>query len=523
MMENKKTASHGWDIIVIGSGIGGLTCASALAHQGKKVLVLEQHYVAGGMTHTFKRKGFLWDVGVHVLGEMTPDRLPGKLLDWLSDGNIQMESVGEVYDTFYFPDNFKIEFPDNIDQFRANLLEKFPREEKAIDRYFDLVIEASSSAKSHFLGRNMPMWLESITSPLLNRKFKHWSQATTKSVLDSITDNVRLKAVLVSQWGYYGSPPSQSSFFMHAGTVRHFWEGGFYPRGSAKTIAENILPPIESAGGAIQLRTSVADLIMDGNKVLGVRTEKGEEFYASKVVSAIGAKATVGNLLPLNYQRKPWAQNIQGLKQSPCHICHYIGFEGDIESAGATKSNQWFYESWDAEITHWDPDKTETCPIIYASFPSLKDSLHDPGEKMRHTAELVTFVPWEFFSKWDNSNKRTRSEEYQKFKADIDQRLLNQFFKLRPGLKDLCVYSDFSTPLSTTHYCRPTEGAIYGLEATPARFTCRDLRPKLPIKGLYLAGSDVATGGVAGAMIGGFLTAAKIDRGVLGVLKGLKI
>ena len=100
-MENRKTASHGWDIIVIGSGIGGLTCASALAHQGKKVLVLEQHYVAGGMTHTFKRKGFLWDVGVHVLGEMTPDRLPGKLLDWLSDGNIQMESVGEVYDTFY--------------------------------------------------------------------------------------------------------------------------------------------------------------------------------------------------------------------------------------------------------------------------------------------------------------------------------------------------------------------------------------------------------------------------------------
>src|SRR4051812_43474601 len=87
-----------WDVIVIGSGIGGMACAAALSKYGYKVLVLEQHYTPGGYTHTFSRKGYTWDVGVHCIGSMGDKDVPGQILRWLSDGGIKMKSIGEVYE-----------------------------------------------------------------------------------------------------------------------------------------------------------------------------------------------------------------------------------------------------------------------------------------------------------------------------------------------------------------------------------------------------------------------------------------
>src|SRR5688572_9362083 len=111
-------ASH-WDAIVIGSGMGGMACANALARHGRRVLLLEQHYVAGGMTHTFKRKDFLWDVGVHCLGEMEPGRGPRRLLNWLTRGEVRMNSLGGTYDAFHFPGGEVFRLPDGKDKFEA--------------------------------------------------------------------------------------------------------------------------------------------------------------------------------------------------------------------------------------------------------------------------------------------------------------------------------------------------------------------------------------------------------------------
>ena len=105
---NKKTPEQTWDAIVIGSGMGGMTTAAMLAHFGKKVLVLEQHYVPGGFTHTFRRKGYEWDVGVHAVGEVTLHTLPGRILHALTEGTLEWASLGEYYEEMYYPDNFDI-------------------------------------------------------------------------------------------------------------------------------------------------------------------------------------------------------------------------------------------------------------------------------------------------------------------------------------------------------------------------------------------------------------------------------
>ena len=91
---SKDSPPGPWDDIVIGSGMGGMTTAATLAALGRRVLVLEQHYVPGGFTHVFNRPGYSWDVGVHAVGEVTRHSMPGRVLHHLTGGKLQWASLG---------------------------------------------------------------------------------------------------------------------------------------------------------------------------------------------------------------------------------------------------------------------------------------------------------------------------------------------------------------------------------------------------------------------------------------------
>ncbi len=501
--------------------MGGMACAAALAKFGHKVLVLEQHYVAGGFTHTFSRKGFTWDVGVHCVGEMSKNHLPGRLVRWLSDDQVNMVSMGDIYEKFYFPNEFEIDFPGTRTGFKEALYAKFPDERESIDRYFNAIREAVRSSKPYFAFKTFPRWVDCIASGILKAigRKNYWTM-TTESVLAELVPNPRLRAVLCAQWGYYGATPKSSSFGVHAIVVRHFMDGGYYPAGGAGVIAESFLNTVKNAGGAAVVRASVKEIIIERGRAVGVLMDDGRKLLAPKIVSAAGAMTTVTSLLPENHKNDRWASDIRELAQSPPHVCLYFGLEGDVRAAGATLANQWFFETWDMEHAFWDVENPDSvAPVIYVSFPSLKDPFHDSGPLNRHTMEAVTFVPWKAFEKWKNSRRGYRDQEYIHFKKSIEERMIAQMSKHAPELMKLVKHCELSTPLSTVHFTRAPQGAIYGLAPTPARFSNQSLRTRTPVGGLYLAGADVATLGVTGALMGGILAASTIDRRVMNKLK----
>ena len=139
-----------WDAIVLGSGIGGLACAAALARTGYAVLVVEQHYVAGGLTQTFHRSGFRWDVGVHYLGEMGPEGEAHGILDWLAGGAIKFASLGAVYDTIHFPGDFVVQFARPQAALQLELEEKFPGSSKNIEAFFVALADADRAGRAIF-------------------------------------------------------------------------------------------------------------------------------------------------------------------------------------------------------------------------------------------------------------------------------------------------------------------------------------------------------------------------------------
>jgi all-trans-retinol 13,14-reductase len=503
-----------WDTIVIGSGMGGMTTAAMLAKLGQRVLVLEQHYVPGGFTHMFKRKGYTWDVGVHAVGEVSTRSMPGRLLRTLTDDQLKWESLGPVYDAFHFPGDVHIDFPDSAKQFRENLVAAFPKEVAAIDEYLRLVREVSGGMRRYYLSRLAPTRLARFLDPILAGDTNRMLRARTADVVNGLTNDPHLRTVMCAQWGYYGAPPERSSFAMQALVVKHFIHGAYYPVGGAGRIAQTLLRTVANAGGWTRISSDVKQIVIEDERAVGVQLADGEVIRAKRVVSAAGPVPTLRNLLPVHYlTSSPWGKAVGALKPAPAHVCLYIGFKGDIRAAGASAANQWFYEVWSSIAEAWDVtrDPLPDAPVLYCSFPSLKDPTHDPGPDVRHTGEVVTFVPWELFTPYLDKRWMKRGDAYTAFKKRMEHALLEQLLRHMPQLRPLVDYVELSTPASTDHFVRPLHGSIYGLEPTPERFENPWLRPRSPIPGLFFSGSDMASVGVIGAMMGGVLCATAID------------
>jgi all-trans-retinol 13,14-reductase len=508
------TLADEYDAIVIGSGIGGLTTAVLLArHAAARVLVLERHYMAGGFTHVFSRPGFEWDVGVHYVGRVNDPRSPERAaFDYVTGGRLHWNALPDVFDRVRIGER-RFDVGAGTERFRDDLRREFPAERKAIDDYLAAVHAVARASGLFWAEKVVPPPVARLAGPAMRASFLRYARRTTARVLDDFTMNRELRAVLTAQWGNYGLPPGRSSFAMHAIIAHHYLEGAAFPVGGAAGIAAAIAPAIEAAGGAIAVSAEVREILVDGNRAVGVRMNDGREIRANIIVSNAGAATTFGSLIPAAAAARAGTANaLRTLEPSMAHLCLYLGMSGPASGGDVVASNLWVHPSadFDANVARSTADPSAAFPLLFISYPSAKDPTFADRHPGRATAEIVVPAPFAWFERWTQTRWKHRGADYDAFKAELTERILTQFAVHAPEASGRVTYAELSTPLTTAHFAGAPRGAIYGAAATPARFESRARGPRTPIRGLYLTGADACCEGVTGALFGGVMAASAI-------------
>lgn len=510
-----------YDAIVIGSGIGGLTTAALLARiHGRRVLVLERHSIIGGFTHEFHRKGrFAWDVGIHYIGQMERQELPAQVFHLITGGRLQWARMPDHFERFVYP-GLTFEVPRGRENYIAALKAQFPAESEAIDRYFADLGKAGLWMGLWLAAAGAPPTLGGVVRTLLG-PLGRLAMTTTRDYLEARFEDERLRALIVSQWGDYGLPPAQSTFGVHAIVAGHYFDGGYYPVGGGGAIARAIVPTIEQAGGAVLGHREVCEILLEGDRAVGVRVrntrrgQEGEEVYhAPVVVSAIGARPTYLRLLD-HPSVAPMQARLRALEHGASAVTLYLGLDRPATEFGVKGENLWIFSDFDHDAARARGHETlDGRPRnLYVSFPSLKNP-----EAVGHTAEIITFVDYAHFERWAAQPWKRRDADYLALKDRISEGLLRLADAHCPGLADAVVWKELSTPLSVEHFTAHPRGAIYGLPMTKERLELPGLGVHTPIKGLFLSGADASSMGIFGALMGGVAAAGAID-GALGFFR----
>ena len=418
----------------------------------------------------------------------------------------------EVYDRIIV-DGQTFDLTRGLEQYREGMKRYFPGEVRAIDKYIAAVQSSNRASGLYYAEKAVPELVSRIAGGLMRAPFLRWAKRTTAEVLRDLTSNQELIGVLTGQWGDYGLPPAQSSFGIHATIAEHYFDGGSYPVGGAASIAAAIVPAIERNGGRVITSAEVANIVIDGEKAIGVKMAGGREFLAPVIISDAGAANTFFRLLP--GEMACLSSLRDGLRSIPVSVAHlglYVGIKATDADLGLNGTNLWIYPSLDhdANVARFANDIDSPFASLYISFPSAKDPDFANRYPGRSTVEVLTFVPFDAFASWRDTKWKRRGAAYDSLKQSLAARLQAALERHVPAVAGKIDYAELSTPVTTRHFMNYEKGEIYGIGSTPARFRMRALGARTPIRNLYLTGQDVASLGVVGALFGGAVSASAV-------------
>lgn len=492
-----------YDVIVIGSGIGGLTAALTCAKAGRSVLVLEAAKQFGGYCNPFSRKHFWFDSGIHYIGEMGEGQSLRRQFERLDlyDAIGFRELNPEGFDRYVFPD-YEVRMGKGAERFRDTLIADFPHERAGIDKFFKLLAEMEQVIRLASKIKGPKSVLKLVPHAQLIWKFRN---ATFSEVLDSCVQDHRLRAALSGPGGDIGLPPGRASGFMMLGVLSHFLRGAYFPKGGTKAVRDAYVSALETHGADLRRNAPVSKILTSGDRVNGVRTRAGDTYFADTVISNADAAFTLGTLLGRDHLSSRLLRKIDSTTQSLGSLCAFIGTDIPLQEHGIDDANIWSYPSYDIDSLYQpalDGELGSELPFFLTS-PTLKDPGGNHAPEGKHTVELITFAAFEPFRRWKDQKTMKRDSEYKELKERMGMALVERAEKYIPGLSSHMEVHEFSTPLTNISFANVPLGAIYGPEHTPEQFGPGRYRPQGPVEGLLLCGSSVMGAGIGTCVASG--------------------
>jgi prolycopene isomerase len=502
-----------WDVIVIGSGIGGLVTASQLAAKGAKVLVLERYLIPGGSGGSFRREGYTFDVGASMIFGFGERGHTNLLTRALADVGQHCDTVPDPAQLeYHLPGGLNVSVARDYEQFLADLTARFPHEAKGIRAFYDTCWQVFNCLDAMpLLSLEDPAYLAKVffRAPLACLGLARWLPFNVGDVARQHIKDEQLLRFIDMECFCWSVMPADLTPMINAGMVfsdRH--AGGInYPRGGVGVIAEKLVAGLVAHGGSIRSRARVVKVLIENGQAVGVKLASGEQLRACRVVSNATRWDTFETeqesadvqrprqAALVDAEHTPRAESTwrRRYKPSPSFLSLHLGVDAALIPEG--------FHCHHLVLEDWAEMEGEQ-GVIFVSIPTLLDpSLAPEGHHIVHT-----FTP-SAIQTWNNLSPAA----YKSRKTADAARLIQRLEAILPGLQAAIRHQEIGTPRSHRRFLGRMGGSYGPIPALGLPGLLPMPFNRTGLKHLYCVGDSCFPGqGLNAVAFSGFACAHRI-------------
>ncbi len=478
--------SRGYDVIVIGAGLGGLSAATFLARHGLRVCLLERHNIPGGYATSFVRGRYEFEVALHELSGIGPEERRGGLYHYL-----EHLGVAEKVEFIHLPNLYRAVFPDlditlptGRQEFEEALLAQFPHEARGIQRFLKRVFDFGHdfAQVTRRRGKVNPLIMPFQYPHLFRYLPVTWGQVLHRDVQD-----MAARAVLSQYWGYVGLPPSQISFVYMATTLAAYVSrGAAFPRGRSQALSNAFLDVFQAHGGEVRFNCGVKKILVEHGRTAGVVTEAEETLPARWVISNADPITTCKEMIGAEHIPPSFFQRLQTSEIAPSTVNVYLGIARSAGDLGLNEHEIFINADYGFD-KHFEGTKTIESPqaIALVCYNAAYPEISPPGTCILVLTALSFGKPWLALS----------PAAYLPTKTRFGEAMIALAERVVPNLRGAIEEMEISTPLTNMRYAGTLGGSIYGFSQPPRDHMVWRMRPRGPLEGLYFVGAWTQPGG----------------------------
>lgn len=498
--ENVET----YDLIVIGSGLGGLAAGAIQAKRGKRVLVVEKHKVLGGCASVFGRKGKTFDTSLHLLSgaqktlvaDILEDAGVAEKLRWLKPDNLCELQLGEGGEILAIPNG-------DIDGFQTMLEEKFPNEKWAIKRWFWFMRRFGRQATLDDKARRQNPVVQGMTLffyPLLAPFLVISIAVTPKLSMALRVKDPMLRNILLHFSLYYGSPNNKiNALFPMVANYNYYSDGGYYLEGGGYSIIRYLSMVIRKHGGKVITGHAARAIETSGNQVTGVRIADDETHYTTgEIICSANPFTVYRDMLSQHSIAQKELAKIRKMELSITCCILYLYIDVPIEQLNPDLKDtyEFFFVSTEREEDYYErfhnrhhfEDDYAKDPLALTFHSHLDTAaLGDEG-----TGTLMDVFVCDNIERW----RALSPEEYQEQKKRELDKIIAKVETVLPNIRHHIKIAELATPITVERYTSNEGGVIYGFSQKPSQSGIRHrFKIKSPLRGLHFVSAWTNPGG----------------------------